>query len=151
MNRLSIKLLSPLAQVPKRSTEGSVGYDLCACLEEPISLLPGETRLIGAGFAMALEPGFAGFLYARSGLGVKHGIVPANCVGVIDSDYRGEIKVGLKNTSNGPYLVNPGDRIAQLVIAQCQLPELSVCETLPETARGERGFGSSGGGFSRLS
>ena len=100
--------------------------------------------MIGSGLAIALEPGYAAFIYARSGLGIKHGMIPANCVGVIDSDYRGEIIVGLKNMSDEPFTVNDGDRIAQMVIAKCELPELRLCDDLDETKRGDGGFGSTG-------
>ena len=98
--------------------------------------------MVGSGFAIALEPGYAAFIYARSGLGINHGMIPANCVGVIDSDYRGEVIVGLKNTSNEPFHICDGDRIAQMVISKCGLPELIVCEDLGETPRGGGGFGS---------
>ena len=101
--------------------------------------------MVGSGFAIALEPGYAAFLYARSGLGINRGIIPANCVGVIDSDYRGEVLVGLKNTSNTVFAVNDGDRIAQMVIAKCELPEILICDDLDETTRGAGGFGSTGG------
>ena len=143
MNDLPVKLLSPFAKLPARSTEGSVGYDICACIPEPVTVRPGETRLIGSGVAIALEQGYAAFLYARSGLGVKHGMVPANGVGVIDSDYRGEIMVGIKNTSNSDYVIRPGERIAQIVISRCELPELMVVDALDGTERGDQGFGSS--------
>lgn len=127
-----------------RSTSGSVGYDIAACINEDIVIPPGEMQLIGSGFALALEQGHAAFIYARSGLGIMKGIVPANCVGVIDSDYRGEVKIGLKNTSKEPFTVNNGDRIAQMVIVKCELPEVILVETLDDTVRGESGFGSSG-------
>lgn len=143
MNYLPIKLLNPSAKHPTRSTKGSVGYDICACIPEPITVCPGETRLIGSGVAIALEQGYAAFLFARSGLGVKHGIVPANGVGVIDSDYRGEIMIGIKNTSNLDYVICPGDRIAQIVIIRCELPELIAVDALDGTERGSHGFGSS--------
>lgn len=100
--------------------------------------------MIGSGFAIALEPGYAAFVYARSGLGTKHGIVPANCVGVIDPDYRGEVIVGLKNTSDVPFVINDGDRIAQMVITKCETPELTIQATLDATPRGSSGFGSTG-------
>ncbi|MCL2402092.1 MAG: dUTP diphosphatase, partial [Oscillospiraceae bacterium] len=96
------------------------------------------------GIAIALEPSYAAFIYARSGLGVRHGITPANCVGVIDSDYRGEIMVGLRNASDKAFTVNNGDRIAQMVIAKCELPEPVLCNDLDETSRGSGGFGSTG-------
>jgi len=132
------------AKVPQRVTEGSVGYDIAACLDEQIVIQPGETYKVGSGIAIALAPGYAAFIYARSGLGIKHGVIPANCVGVIDSDYRGEIIVGLKNTSNQPYTVSDGDRIAQMVIMNCELPEVVICDDLDKTARGDGGFGSTG-------
>lgn len=139
-----IKLLRERAAMPERATEGSAGYDLFACLDENATLEPGDTVLVGCGFAMELLPGFAAFVYARSGLGIKKGIVPGNCVGVIDSDYRGEVKVGLRNQSNDSFVVSNGDRIAQMVISEYETPELVLCEELSETSRGGGGFGSSG-------
>lgn len=144
MKSLPIKLVHPTAIIPTRSTEGSVGYDIYACIPEAVTLFPGETHMISSGVSIALEQGYAAFLYARSGLGVKKGIIPANCVGVIDSDYRGEIMVGIKNTSNVPYIIQPDVRIAQMVICRCELPELTICDTLDKTIRGSGGFGSSG-------
>jgi len=143
MNRLPIQLLRPNARLPVRKTAGSVGFDISACLEAAAIIAPGETRMIPSGFAIALDPGFAAFIYARSGLGTK-GIIPANCVGVIDSDYRGEVIVALKNTSNEAFTVNGGDRIAQMVVTRCELPELMLQDTLDETHRGGGGFGSTG-------
>ena len=144
MKYLPVKLLRPNAVLPARGTEGSVGFDISACLDGDVIIKPGETRMIGAGFSIAVEPGFAAFIYARSGLGVKRGIVPANCVGVIDPDYRGEVVVGIRNMSDMPFLVGDGDRIAQMVIAKCELPEIVVCGELDETPRGGGGFGSTG-------
>ena len=144
MDQLRYKLVRKGAIPPIRGTYGSVGFDIAACLDAPVSILPGETCMIGSGFAIALKLGYAAFIYARSGLGIKNGIVPANCVGVIDSDYRGEIMVGLKNTSAKPFTVRHGDRIAQMVIARCELPKLVECEKLDETQRGGSGFGSTG-------
>jgi len=144
MKNLYIKLVRPGARLPQRKTAGSVGFDISACLGGDVTIGPGETRMIGSGLAISLEPGYAAFLYARSGLGIKQGIVPANCVGVVDSDYRGEIIVGLKNTSGEPFTVRDGDRIAQMVISKCELPELVVAEGLPDTLRGCGGFGSTG-------
>jgi len=137
-------LIDPNAKLPARRTAGSVGFDISACLKEEVVIKPGETRMIGSGVAIALEPGFAAFIYARSGIGIIHGIIPANCVGVIDSDYRGEIIVGLKNTSNTPFKVCHGDRIAQMVITRCELPELEFLVDLDDTERGGGGFGSTG-------
>ena len=101
--------------------------------------------MVGSGIAIALDYGYAAFIYARSGLATKHGIAPANCVGVIDSDYRGEIIVGLRNMSKVPFVVRHGDRIAQMVVAKCSLPEIVSCDSLCQTERGAGGFGSTGG------
>ena len=144
MKHLPIKRLQSNAKLPARKTAGSVGYDIAACLSDEVVIEPGETRMIGSGLAIALEPCYAAFIYARSGLGINHGIIPANCVGVIDSDYRGEIIVGLKNTSNEPYKICDGDRIAQMIIARCELPEPVLSDDLDETPRGDGGFGSTG-------
>jgi dUTP pyrophosphatase len=142
MKKLPVMLIKPTAVLPERKTGGSVGYDISACLEQDIVIKPGETRMVGSGFAIALKPGYAAFIYARSGLGIKQGIIPANCVGVIDSDYRGEVIVGLRNTSAAPFTVKNGDRIAQMVITKTELPEVLECENLDETTRGDGGFGS---------
>lgn len=136
--------LSQRAIIPQRQTPGSVGYDIAACLDEDVIINPGETQKIGSGIAIALDEGYAAFIYARSGLGINKGIIPANCVGVIDSDYRGEIIVGLRNTSDTPFKISHGDRIAQMVIKMCETPEISLCETLGETVRNTGGFGSTG-------
>lgn len=146
MSILKVKLVRPNAVLPRRQTAGSAGYDLTACLEEPVQLLPNQTRLIPTGLAIQLQhSGLVGLVFARSSLGVKFGVVPANGVGVIDSDYRGEVLVGLRNTSDTPYTVQPGDRVAQLLILPVELPELELCEQLEETQRGAGGFGSTGG------
>ena len=144
MKKLQIMRLRPNAVLPERKTGGSIGYDISACLDEDVEIMPGETHKVGSGIVIALEPGYAAFIYARSGLGIKHGVIPANCVGVIDSDYRGEVIVGLKNTSGEPFIVKDGDRIAQMVVSKCELPEIVLCDTLDETERGDSGFGSTG-------
>ena len=141
---LRIKLLRENARVPETATPGSAGFDLCAALEEPVVICPGETKSIPTGLALQIENGYAGFIFARSGLGIRHGIVPANCVGVIDSDYRGEVLVGLYNHSGEPFTVNPGDRVAQLVLLPVHLPQIEVCGELEDTSRGTGGFGSTG-------
>ena len=146
MQKLSVKRIKPTAIPPERKTPGSVGYDIAACLDHEVTITPGETYKVGSGLAIALEPGYAAFIYARSGLGIKQGVIPANCVGVIDSDYRGEVIVGLKNTSAAPFTVKDGDRIAQMVIAKCEMPEIVLCDDLGETKRGDGGFGSTGEG-----
>lgn len=144
--RLSVKKLRDGAEIPENATTGSAGYDLCACLDQSVVIAPGETCKVGTGIAIALpDENCAAFLYARSGLGVKHGIVPANCVGVIDADYRGEIIVGLTNHSQVAFTVNHRDRIAQMVIAPVFHPEVIECTELDDTERGAGGFGSTGG------
>ena len=110
--------LNPAACLPRRATLGSAGYDLCACIEQPLTVKPGQTVPVPTGLAMALPKGYGGFVFARSGLGIRHGVVPGNCVGVIDADYRGEVLVGLHNHSDTAYTIQPGERIAQLVSAQ---------------------------------
>jgi len=144
MKKLAVMRLKPTAVIPERKTGGSVGYDISACIDSEILIAPGETHKVGSGLAIALEPGYAAFLYARSGLGINKGIIPANCVGVIDSDYRGEVIVGLRNTSNTVFAVNNGDRIAQMIITKCELPEIELYDDLTKTERGDGGFGSTG-------
>lgn len=141
---LKIKRLRPSARIPQNATPGSAGYDLCADLDVPTAIPARRTVKIPTGLAMAIEPGYAGFVFARSGLAIKRGIVPANCVGVIDSDYRGEVIVGLYNHTDEPFTVEPGDRIAQLVLLPVHTPEIEECAELGETSRGEGGFGSTG-------
>jgi dUTP pyrophosphatase len=144
MKSIKVMRVRANALLPERKTSGSAGFDIPACLNAPVELAPGETRMLGSGFAVAIEPGYAGFIYARSGLGIKHGIVPANCVGVIDCDYRGEVIVGLRNNGDVPFTVNDGDRIAQMIIAKCETPEIILCDDLDDTVRADGGFGSTG-------
>jgi len=146
MKKLKVMRIKHNAKLPTRQTAGSVGYDLSACLDDEITISPGETYKTGTGLAIALKPGYAAFIYARSGIAIKNGIAPANCVGVIDPDYRGEIIVGLRNSSNTPYVIKDGDRIAQMVIKKCELPEIILKESLEKTERGAGGFGSTGDG-----
>lgn len=142
---LKIKRLNDKAEVPFRATEGSAGMDLRACLDEHIVIEPGKRVLVPTGLAIALESSdYVAYIYARSGLAVKLGITLSNCVGVIDSDYRGELRVGLINLSDEAYTVNNGERIAQIVIAPVIIPELSVVDELDETERNAGGFGSTG-------
>ena len=136
--------LKDTAILPRRATLGSAGCDLHACLDEAITVEPGQTALVPTGFAMALPEGFGGFVFARSGLGIKHGIAPANCVGVVDSDYRGEIMVGLHNAGDTDYTIQPADRIAQLMIAPVVQATVTMVDELDDTARGAGGFGSTG-------
>lgn len=144
---LYCKRLRPQAVLPVRATSGSAGMDLSACIEEPITLAPGSRILIPTGIAAAIPQGAAGMIYARSSLGVKHGIALSNGVGVIDSDYRGEIHVGLCNFSSEPYTIHPGERIAQLVLHPVLLPEVLETQELEDTQRGTGGFGSTGRGI----
>ena len=141
---LKLKRLRSSARIPENATPGSAGYDLCADLDAPAVIPPRATLKVPTGLAMAIEPGYAGFVFARSGLGIKHGIVPANCVGVIDSDYRGEVLVGLYNHTDTPFTVQPGDRIAQLVLLPVHTPAVQEVDELDETSRGAGGFGSTG-------
>lgn len=142
---LKIKKLREEAKIPKRATNGSAGMDLYACLEQSITLAPGQLTVVPTGIAIELPDNTcAAFLYARSGLGVKHGICLSNGVGVIDSDYRGEICVGLCNVSDKPYVIEPNERVAQMVIAPVLTPEITEVTELGDTQRGSGGFGSSG-------
>lgn len=130
--------------LPHRASVGSAGVDLQALISEPLTLEPQKLCRIPTGIAMELPQGYVGLVYARSGLGVKHGIALGNGVGVIDSDYRGEIQVGLCNLSDEAYTIRPMDRIAQLVIAPVPPVEYVWADSLSDTERGEGGFGSSG-------
>lgn len=130
-------------KMPKYTTSGSAGADLTACTEKPILIAAGKTEKIPTGIALAVPDGYAAFIYARSGLASKFGIAPANCVGVVDSDYRGEILVALSNNSDKDYTVEPFERIAQLVISPVVQAEF-VVEELTSTDRGAGGFGSTG-------
>lgn len=141
---LRIKILKDGASLPKRATEESAGLDLSALLENPVTISPREIVKIPTGIAIELEKGFAGLVYPRSGLSTKHGISLANCVGVIDSDYRGEILVAVINHSDTPFTINSGERIAQLVITPVMLPEIEITDNLNDTERGAGGFGSTG-------
>lgn len=139
-----VKKLDPAAKLPRQATALSAGYDLCACIRQELTVPPGHTVSVPTGIAMALPEGYGGFIFARSGLGLRHGIVPGNCVGVIDADYRGEVLVGLHNHSNEPYTIGPGERIAQLVLLPTPRWEAQEVDSLDDTARGTGGFGSTG-------
>ena len=142
---LSVKKLRPGALLPRRATAGSAGYDLFACLEEPLAIPAGETRLVPTGIAIDVgSPELAALVFARSGIAVKHGVAPANCVGVVDSDYRGELMVGLHNHSGVEYVIQPGERVAQLCIAPVYTAAFVPAEELGDTQRGAGGFGSTG-------
>ncbi len=145
MKQLYIKRLHPNAILPTRATEGSAGFDLYAYTKQEITLMPGEVVQVNTKIALEIDdPHYAAFIYARSGLASKFGIIPANCVGVIDSDYRGEILICLTNLQTKPFLIRHGDRIAQMIIAPVALPQLCEVEQLNSTERGTGGFGSTG-------
>ena len=131
--------------LPQFATPGSAAMDLRACLEEPVTLRAGARAVIPTGLAMALpSKDYVALVFARSGLGIKKGVCLSNGVGVIDSDYRGEIAVGLVNLSQEDYTVQPGDRIAQLMVVPVVQPTVTLVDELDETGRGAGGFGSTG-------
>lgn len=131
--------------LPQYETKGSAGLDLRACLDSKLRLQAGTSQLIPIGFAMYLEdPGFAAMVIPRSGLGSKHGIVLGNLVGLIDSDYQGELMVPAWNRSDTDFEINPGDRIAQMIIVPVIQADFEIVDEFNETQRGEKGFGSSG-------
>jgi len=149
MNELQVKLLNPLIgtriPVPEYATPGSAGMDLRACIDEPLRLHPGDTILIPTGISIYIEdPGLAAIILPRSGLGHKHGIVLGNLVGLIDSDYQGEIMISCWNRSADSFNIEQGDRIAQLVIIPVVQARFSIVSEFVETKRGTGGFGSSG-------
>ena len=144
MREVKVKKLYENAKLPVYGTEFSAGADLCACLDAPVTLQPGETRLISIGIAMEIPAGYAGLVYARSGLASKRGLAPANKVGVVDSDYRGEFFVPLHNHGAAPQTIEPGDRIAQMILTPYLTANFIEADTLSDTVRGEGGFGSTG-------
>ena len=146
---LKLKALSPKIgreiPVPYYATPGSAAMDLHACMDEPVTIPAGGRAVIPTGIAIALpSPDYVALVYARSGLGIKHGVAPSNCVGVIDSDYRGEVMVGLSNSGASDYTVRPGDRIAQLMVVPVVQARVTLVDELDETDRGAGGFGSTG-------
>lgn len=144
MNTIHVKMLRPGAQLPTYGTEFSAGADLYACLDEPLTIAPGQTVSIPTGIALEVPEGYAGLVYARSGLGVKQGLAPANKVGVIDSDYRGELLVMLHNHGQHSQTITHAMRVAQLLITPVLHPAYAQVDTLTQTARGSGGFGSTG-------
>lgn len=142
--KILLQKLHPKAIMPSHGSGYAAGYDLYACMEKTVLLAPGETVRIGTGIAAAIPEGYFGAVFARSGLATKMGLRPANCVGVIDSDYRGEILIALHNDSSEERFVACGDRIAQLVILPFLPAEFEFSDNLPETERGDGGFGSTG-------
>lgn len=141
---ISVKKLRPNAQLPTYGSAGAGGADLYACLDGEISIAPGETAFVPTGLAMAIPAGYVGLIYARSGLACKRGLAPANKVGVVDSDYRGEFMVALHNHGTAAQKVAPGERIAQLVITPVLTTGYTETEELNDTERGSGGFGSTG-------
>ena len=144
MGPIKVKKLRAGAQLPTNGTEFSAGADLYACLEADVTIAPGETKKIPTGIAMELPVGTAGLIYARSSLGTKKGLAPANKVGVVDSDYRGEFMIFLHNHGTEAQTICHGDRVAQLVITPVFTPGFLEAEELSNTARGAGGFGSTG-------
>ena len=141
---MNIKKLDEKATLPTYGSALAAGADLYACLDEPVTIAPNETKLIHTGLAMAIPEGLAGLIYARSGLASKRGLAPANKVGVVDSDYRGEVMVALHNHGTAPQTVEHGERIAQLVLTPVVTASFALVDDLDKTERGEGGFGSTG-------
>lgn len=141
---INLKKLNDKAIVPTYGTIESAGADLYACLDSDVVIKPNEVVKIGTGVSVAIPTRYVGLVFARSGLSIREGLVPANCVGVIDADYRGEIVVALHNYSNENRTINHGERIAQLVIVPFLKANFSIVKELDETRRGSGGFGSTG-------
>ncbi len=144
MTVLKIQRLPHNVNVPEYKTEGAAGMDLCAAITEPVVLKPLERKLIPTGLKIELEHGYEAQIRPRSGLSIKHGISLINCVGTIDEDYRGEVCIALVNLSNQAYVIQPGERVAQMVIAKYEQAKIEVVTELSETVRGAGGFGSTG-------
>ncbi len=147
MIKLDVKILDPRMrdQLPQYATAGSAGLDLRACIDKPITLAPGQTELVPTGIAIHLaDPGLAAVVLPRSGLGHKHGIVLGNLVGLIDSDYQGQLFVSTWNRGNTPFVLNPMERLAQLVVVPVVQVELNVVADFAQSPRGAGGFGSTG-------
>ena len=141
---VSVKLLDPRAKLPAYGSADAAGADLYALTDGPVTIAPGETALIHTGIAVAIPQGYVGLVYARSGMACKRGLAPANKVGVIDADYRGEIMTFLHNHGSVPQVVEDGDRIAQLVITPYLTAQFQGVDELDDTQRGAGGFGSTG-------
>lgn len=144
MNPVRVKRVLEGAKLPTYGSAWAAGADLYACLEEAVTIQPGETVFIPTGIALEVPQGCAGLIYARSSMGAKRGLAPANKVGVIDSDYRGQVMVALHNHSALPQSVEPQERIAQLLITPVYTPGFVETEELSDTQRGAGGFGSTG-------
>lgn len=144
METIRVKRLHPKGILPTYGSSEAAGADLYACLDEAVVIQPGEVFWVPTGIALEVPKGCAGLIYARSSMGVKRGLAPANKVGVIDSDYRGEIRVVLLNHSKEPQTIAPGERIAQFVITPVLTPQYEEVDALSDTDRGTGGFGSTG-------
>lgn len=147
MKTIDVKILDPRMrdQLPQYATAGAAGLDLRACIDAPVALLPGESQLFASGLAIHIaDPGYAAIILPRSGLGVKHGIVLGNLVGLIDSDYQGELKVSLWNRGNAAFTIQPFERIAQLVVIPVAQVGFNIVEAFAVSDRGAGGFGSTG-------
>jgi dUTP pyrophosphatase len=144
MQNVRVKKLHPNAKLPTYGSACAAGADLYACLDEPVTIAPGQTYWVSTGIALEVPAGFAGLVFARSSLGAKRGLAPANKVGVVDSDYRGEVRVVLFNHSQEPQTIEPGERVAQFVITPVVTPVYVEAEELQDTDRGTGGFGSTG-------
>ena len=142
--KVKINKLNEKAQAPVYSSACAAGADLYACIDAPVTVAPGEVFWVPTGIALEVPVGCAGLIYARSSMGAKRGLAPANKVGVVDSDYRGEIKVVLLNHSKQPQTIEPGERVAQFVITPVLTPQYEEVEELTDTDRGAGGFGSTG-------
>ena len=142
--KMNVKRTNPYAILPRYATAGAAGMDLTACLDEPLTLSPGQRALVPTGIAIALPPQHVGLIFARSGLAVKQGLTLSNGVGVIDCDYRGEVQVGLIHLGSEPYTIQPGERIAQLAVMPVVQVQPVEVEELNGTERGVGGFGSTG-------
>jgi len=142
--KLNVKKLDKRAIIPTYGTEYSAGADLYVILDEAIEIAPHTTKMLSTGIAVEIPEGFCGLIFARSSMGAKRGLAPANKVGVIDADYRGEVKVALHNHTDNPARVEPGERVAQLAIVPFLHAEFEETEELSETVRGVGGFGSTG-------
>ena len=144
MENIRVKILRSGATLPAYGSTGAAGADLTACLEQAVTIDPGQTAFIPTGIAMEVPAGCAGLIYARSGMACKQGLAPANKVGVIDSDYRGEIVVALHNHGSETRTVEPGQRLAQMLITPVLTPPYDAAEALSDTVRDAGGFGSTG-------
>lgn len=141
---LKVKRVKENATIPERKSIGAAGYDLTACTDSRVTILPHSTVFIPSGLAFAIPKGYFGAIYARSGLATKVGLRPATCVSVIDSDYRGEVGLPIHNDTDKIHYIEPGERVAQIVFQKAFTPEIEEVDTLDETDRGSNGFGSTG-------